>query len=725
MPWRGPEYPGELPTLGFYVLDWLAEYLIVPDGPAAGQPLVLTDEQAQFVLDYYAVDPRFEGPAVRGKALNNGRRIRRAILCRAKGHGKALALDTRLPTPAGWTTMGAVRPGGQLLDESGDPCVVLAATEVMHGRPCYRIVFRDGTSIVADGDHLWPVEEFAGRGKWIPRTVTTREIAERGLRYAGPLTKGSAAGVARWKSLPTPPTRSRGRSVSYSQARTIMSIEPVESVPVRCVSVSSKSSLYLAGDGMIPTHNSPLLAGLCLVETLGDVVLDGWAADGEPVGRPWSSLGFKAKAQVVAVSEDQTGNTWDPLLEMAREGPVLDAYDIEPMETFVNVPRGRIEYTTSAAISREGFRPVFCALDQTESWVASNGGLKLAATLRRNLAKVGGSSVETPNAWVPGEDSVAEKSYEAWQKQTEGKLRGGDGILFDHREAPPDTNPADRDSLMAGLAFAYGDSADVNGGHVSLARILEDYWDPATDPADARRFYLNQIAPAADAWTTPQEWAALADPNVAVPDGDEIALFFDGSKSLDATALIGCHITTGHVFEIGVWEPDPGDPEDQVPVREVDAAVAMAFDRWSPVAFFADVREWESFVHASWPDAYGDRLVVHANPRGRNAGPIAWDMRARTYEFTMAAETCHTEITEKQFTHDGSSVVARHVANARRRPNRYGVSIGKESPRSPKKVDAAVCVIGARMVRRLVLASPEWAKRTSKKARSGRVYGFS
>ena len=898
-----------------YVLDWFAEYLIVPDGPAAGQPLVLTDEQAQFILDLYAVDPRFDGPAVRGKALNNARRIRRAILCRAKGHGKALALGTRLPTPTGWTTMGAVRPGDQLLDESGESCVVLAATEVMHGRPCYRIVFRDGTSIVADGDHLWPVEEFVGADKRVPRTVTTREIAERGLRYGRPLTKGrtkcSAAGVARWKSLPTPPLAlaeaglplppyllgywlgdgdsdgpritidetdlpefvarmaglrvqlgepkrtgnpsgrtfrirfntdgygsaratlralgvlndkhipaaylrashsqrlellrglmdsdgsadktgrveltltskrlaagavelmrtlglyprvaesdaklngrtvsrrwricvaayadepvfalarkvarltSRGRSIPYSQVRTIVSVEPVESVPVRCVSVSSKSSLYLAGDGMIPTHNSPLLAGLCLVETLGDVVLDGWDADGEPVGRPWSSLGFKAKAQVVAVSEDQTGNTWDPLLEMAREGPVLDAYDIEPMETFVNVPRGRIEYTTSAAISREGFRPVFCALDQTESWVVSNGGLKLAATLRRNLAKVGGSSVETPNAWVPGEDSVAEKSHEAWLKQTEGKLRGGDGILFDHREAPPDTNPADRDSLMAGLAFAYGDSADVNGGHVSLARILEDYWDPATDPADARRFYLNQIAPAADAWTTPQEWAALADPGAAVPDGDEIALFFDGSKSLDATALIGCHITSGHVFEVGVWEPDPGDLEDQVPVREVDAAVATAFDRWSPVAFFADVREWESFVHASWPDAYGDQLVVHANPRGRNAGPIAWDMRARTYEFTMAAETCHTEITEKQFTHDGSSVVARHVANARRRPNRHGVSIGKESPRSPKKVDAAVCVIGARMVRRLVLASPEWAKRTSKKTRSGRVYGFS
>lgn len=557
MPWRGPEYPGELPTLGYQVLEWIEEYLVVPDGPAAGQPLALTPEQAQFILNFYVVDPHFEGPPVRGNALVNARRVRRAVLCRPKGWGK-----------------------------------------------------------------------------------------------------------------------------------------------------------------------SPLLAALCLVEALGDVVMDGWDADGEPVGRPWTSLGFKAKAQIVAVSEDQTANTWDPLLEMAREGPVYNAYDIEPMETFVNVPRGRIEYTTSAATSREGFRPVFAALDQTESWITSNGGHKLAAAIRRNLAKVNGSSVESPNAWVPGDGSVAERSWEAWQQQIEGRLKGDDGILFDHREAPPETNPADRESLMKGLAVAYGDSADVNGGHVNLERILQDYWDPATDPQDARRYYLNQIVAPTDAWVAPHEWAALADPSVVVGDGDEIVLFFDGSKSLDATALIGCHMETGHVFTVDVWEPDPNDPDDEVPVAEVDAAVEMAFDRWNPVAFFADVREWESWVHTTWPDRYGDRLLVHANPRGRNAGPIAWDMRARTQDFTLAAEICHTEILDRRFTHDGDSRVARHVANARRRPNRWGVSIGKESPRSPRKIDAAVCVIGARMVRRLVLASPEYGRR-KKRARTGRVYGFS
>jgi hypothetical protein len=51
------------------------------------------------------------------------------------------------------------------------------------------------------------------------------------------------------------------------------------------------------------------------------------------------------------------------------------------------------------------------------------------------------------------------------------------------------------------------------------------------------------------------------------------------------------------------------------------------------------------------------------------------------------------------------------VANARRRPNRYGATISKESPKSAKKIDAAVCVVGARMVRRLVLAELARGKR--------------
>src|SRR5215471_11340258 len=59
--------------------------------------------------------------------------------------GKALALDTPLPTPDGWTTMGEIQAGDRLLGATGRPVMVTAATAVMTDRPCYEVIFDDQT----------------------------------------------------------------------------------------------------------------------------------------------------------------------------------------------------------------------------------------------------------------------------------------------------------------------------------------------------------------------------------------------------------------------------------------------------------------------------------------------------------------------------------------------------------------------------------------------------
>jgi len=89
-------------------------------------------------------------------SLTNGLHPGQMVVIAARpAIGKALALDTPLPTPAGWTTMGAVAVGEQLLGADGRPVTVVAATGVMHGRPCYEVEFSDGETIVADGQHQW------------------------------------------------------------------------------------------------------------------------------------------------------------------------------------------------------------------------------------------------------------------------------------------------------------------------------------------------------------------------------------------------------------------------------------------------------------------------------------------------------------------------------------------------------------------------------------------
>ncbi len=91
------------------------------------------------------------------------------LIAGATGSGKALALDTPIPTPDGWTTMGEIQVGGEVFDEMGHACKVIAATAVMHGRPCHEVEFSDGTVIVADAEHLWLTDTAAGRARCRPQ----------------------------------------------------------------------------------------------------------------------------------------------------------------------------------------------------------------------------------------------------------------------------------------------------------------------------------------------------------------------------------------------------------------------------------------------------------------------------------------------------------------------------------------------------------------------------
>ena len=125
--------------------------------------------------------------------LTNGLHAGQMIIVAARpAVGKALALDTPLPTPQGWTTMGEVEVGDELYDALGRPTRVVAATDVLTDRPCYQVTFSDGSTLVADAEHQWLTETRAARrSKWAadhndgrPRyqrifasVVTTEEIA--------------------------------------------------------------------------------------------------------------------------------------------------------------------------------------------------------------------------------------------------------------------------------------------------------------------------------------------------------------------------------------------------------------------------------------------------------------------------------------------------------------------------------------------------------------------
>ncbi|MER7833489.1 Terminase [Streptomyces sp. NPDC095602] len=483
---------------------------------------------------------------------------------------------------------------------------------------------------------------------------------------------------------------------------------------------------------------SELAGFISLAEALGPSRFAGWAEGGEvyewngfryeyepgeAMGRPITSPFLRC----LATEESQSGNTYDNINYNLEHGPLAEFMPSGTAGlTRIFLPRpngGEVRPSTAAAASRDGGKESFAVFDEPHLYVLPELR-SMYRTVDRNLRKRPGATpwaLLTSTMYQPGEDSVLEKLHERARLIAEGKTRET-RLLWDHREAPADVDLTDMAAMTAALREVYGPFGDV----LDLRGIVEnEFWNIEKDPEESRRYFFNQPTASRDAWTTHPEWAACARPDLVVADDEPIVMFFDGSKSDDATGLVGCRVSDGHVFVIDCWERPRGPAGEgwQVDRADVDRVVRQTLEQRQVVAFFGDVAEFESYVD-DWAADFGEQFVISAT-LGRAAHPVAWDMRGHVREFTEACMRADIDIREQTLTHDGDSRLQRHVLNARRRPNRYGVSIAKEGRESPKKIDLAVCAIGARMVRRLLLASPAWAKwNAGPKKKAGRVVAW-
>ena len=114
------------------------------------------------------------------------------------GVGKALDVDTLVPTPSGFTTMGQLTPGDRVFDENGSVVSVVKAHEIVNNRDCYEVKFSDGSTVTADGEHLWSTTTRAERGTMSSaKSSATRypAAAERNLARHADLKR--AAGSAK------------------------------------------------------------------------------------------------------------------------------------------------------------------------------------------------------------------------------------------------------------------------------------------------------------------------------------------------------------------------------------------------------------------------------------------------------------------------------------------------------------------------------------------------
>ena len=165
--------------------------------------------------------------------------------------GKALALDTPIPTPTGWTTIGEIFVGDLVLAVDGTPTRVSAATDVMLDRPCYRVSFDDGSEIIADEEHQWLTQTRAA----VLVGAAAADAGSASVVTTGQIAASSQRHLVRIPDDARLPLCHDG-GIEPGTERAIVAVEPVASVPVRCLQVDHPKHLFLAGRTFIPTHNS-------------------------------------------------------------------------------------------------------------------------------------------------------------------------------------------------------------------------------------------------------------------------------------------------------------------------------------------------------------------------------------------------------------------------------------------------------------------------------------
>jgi hypothetical protein len=525
----------------------------------------------------------------------------------------------------------------------------------------------------------------------------------------------------------------------------------------------------------------PLVAVLACVELLGPCRFGGWAVEDMPdvgvlMGDPVGIDNPRAWIQIAAVNKDQTVNTSALFPGMLSKQGMKEKYGLDMGKELIYAYGGqrRIQCVTSSPRGLEGGRPTFVILNETHHWRANNEGHAMFKVITRNVTKSKGGAARIlaiTNAYDPSEDSVAQRRRESYEEQLAG-LAYNSRVLYDTIEAPPDakirprklhkeskepTEAEVKAYLAAVITAVRGDATWLD-----LDTILAEIMDTQNPAGESRRFYFNQIIASEDSWVDPAAIEASIDKVVAharrTPGVDDlkagwivmpeepIVSFFDGSKSDDASALVGCRVSDGYCFTIGVWQPPAQKDRAKTwlaPRGAITSRVDEMFERFNVVGFWADPSHASDDEDGSryWDDTIDDWMKRHGRKLDKKVWPVKSGLGVHAINFDMTSPTNQkafvgmAEATVEDFERlndieeydpvfkiDGHPALVNHLRNARSNPsNKWGISLMKENRESKHKIDAAVCLVGARLLRRLYLNTEE---ETDQWAEGAPVWGY-
>lgn len=397
---------------------------------------------------------------------------------------------------------------------------------------------------------------------------------------------------------------------------------------------------------------------------------------------------------VAAASWEQANRLFGAMRLSIEEGPLAEAFKGNIFEDRIQHPDrpGVISRIAAIAGTNDGGLPSDVYEDELHEW-AGERRERVDVVLGNSLHKrtpraelddgrlcVGGQQNRISTAG-DDPDSLLRRLYDHGRKVASGEVEDH-RFLFLWWEAG-DEHDLDTEE---GLTAAILEANPAVGSFLSLENLIDRFRDPTVARYEFERYHLNRWVSAPDAWISLDTWMNRRHRYVDDPTrpgmiwpvaGTMVWLGFDGSKSRDSTALIGC-TADGHVFLIRAWERDHNNPEWTVPRNEVDRAIDQSFRHWNVQMMQCDPPRWEREIE-DWSERYPGRV-------------LAFD--TNVYErMAPAVGRFHDAVMDGTLTHDGDPTLTRHIANARTKETRWGLVITKENKDSPRRIDAAVAAV--------------------------------
>lgn len=458
-----------------------------------------------------------------------------------------------------------------------------------------------------------------------------------------------------------------------SQRRHVVSVEPIGHGPTRCIEVDSPSHLFLAGEGLVPTHNSALVSGLGLAE----------AESGPEGGEVYCCAGDREQARIV-FANCKAMVEMDPELS-ERVKPYRDRLVWPDTDTQLIV-------VSSESKLKEGLNPTFIIFDEVhvqpddELWDV----MEQAMGAREEPLMLGITTAGDPID-RNGQDSLCYRLYQHGVKVATNEI--DDPSFFFSWWEPYAGDRADwtDPETWAEANPGLGDIVSLADFEAKMKRGPE---------ATVRTKRLNQWVPGklaafpAGAWDKVEATKAqrparrrkvlefnLGSTEIEVPAAwlDDAVLFLDGSWSGDSTGVMAVR-RNGFMFPIVHHEKTELDgPDWRVPVTSVEDDLRQAMDAGARGTLL-DPFYWkrtmvtlqeEGYPIAEWP----------TNSLGRICP--AWK------DFYAAV------IDQDGISHNGDPALARHIANIVLKIDRYGARPVKVHKASTRHIDLAICAIGA------------------------------